>query len=153
MDREVDVDADATVDVERRVSDVVAALRGPEFRGGDLDGVVATFIEMRRGLQHRQFDGLIVDEAIRHALTHCLERADGTIELLPIARVLRGETHSAIRDARNDRAHGDRDAIERPSEDVVALVDGAEDSIVADANALERHFEQRLVIRRLLTSH
>ena len=76
-----------------------------------------------------------------------------TIELLPIARVLRGETHSAIRDARNDRAHGDRDAIERPSEDVVALVDGAEDSIVADANAFERHFEQRLVIRRLLTSH
>ena len=102
MDRVVDVDADAAVDVQRGVPDAVAAVGRPELRGRDLERVVAPFVEVRRGLQHRELDRLVVDEAVGHALTDRLERADRAVELLALGRVLRGEPQRLVGDARHD---------------------------------------------------
>ena len=56
VDRVVDVDADAAVDVQRGVRDAAAALGRPELRGRDLERDVAALVEVRRGLQHRELD-------------------------------------------------------------------------------------------------
>ena len=74
------------------------------FAGRDLERVVAALVEVRRGLQHRELDRLVVDEAVGHALPDGLERSDLAVELLAVGRVLRGEAQRLVGDARHERA-------------------------------------------------
>ena len=122
MDRVVDVDADAAVDVQRGVADPVPALGRPELRGRDLERDVPALVEVRRGLQHRELDRLVVDVAVGHALPDRLERADRAVELLAIDRVLRGEAHRRVGTPDDHGAHRDRRALEHELEDLAALL-------------------------------
>ena len=70
--------------------------------------VVGALVEVRGGLQHRELDGLVVDEAVGHPLADGLERSDLPVELLALGRVLRGDAHRLVGDAGRRRAHDRR---------------------------------------------
>ena len=150
MDREVDVDADPAVDVQGGVRDSIPAVGGPELRGGDLEGVVAPFVEVRRRLEHRELDRLVVDVAIGHALPDCLEGSDLAVELLALRRVVRSQAKRLVGDTGDDGTRRDHCAAEREREDLAALLRCSEPRVVTDAHAVEPELEQRLVVHDLL---
>ena len=122
VDRVVEVDAHAAVDVQRRVRDVVATLGRPELRRRDFERIVAALVEVRGRLQHRELDRLIVDVAVGHALADGLEGPDRAVELLALRRVVRRQAQRLVGDTGDHGAGRDRRAIEHEREDLVALL-------------------------------
>ena len=96
---------------------------------------------VRGGLQHRELDRLGVDVRVGQPLADRLERADGAVELLALARVLGGDAQRLLARAGDDRADADGGALDDRPERVAAAGRVAEAAVVADERAVEVHHE------------
>jgi len=119
VQRVVDVDSDAAVQVLARIGGELAALRGPVLR--DLDGVVdggalALVRQEESCFEGRQANGFHVDEGIAGALVEGLEAADGAVELNPLPAVLGGHFQRTLSHAELDRAQADGRAVCEPAQ-------------------------------------
>src|SRR5262245_59840352 len=117
MDRIVDVNPDAAVQVLGGVDDAVAGLRRPEVGDPDLVARRDSRAEPPRARPAGDAYGFDVDPRFRRALLHRLEAADRPVKLPALRRVVRGDPQRPLDHAELERAQAEQRAIDHPLDD------------------------------------
>jgi len=150
VERVVEVDADAPVQVLGGVGDAVAALGRPEL--GDrhrLLGVLALG-EAMDGAEQGESDRLDVDVGVAGALVHCLEAADRAVELPALGGVGGRHLQRALGHAEGHRAERRRGVLAQPAGGLGAALGGGEHVLGRNACARQLEHVLGLVVGHLL---